>query len=268
MKITLIITLFIAPIICFGQSYKLHGTEIIAAIGTDGVMICADTRVTVADLTGHPMAYFDGLSKIHKIGNFAIGIQGISHGDRVNLISLMDEFGKNELNGVSIDQIPIKWYQFIDSHLSTTDAQDFSRNTYILIGYDKGKPRVIRFAIDNYNRQFMQEAEYFSADNETDPLFNYRPTYNCRKLLKMAKQAIYKYAIISHKQNSIGGPIAALIIKPTGEFIPNKYCDFKILTNDELGKELRSKKIRFHYLTLVGKRNLDSTYKLNDFSAK
>ena len=58
---------------CFSQNkidFELHGTIIIAAIGSDGIVMAADSRTAIPGKLGNVIAFIDSVPKLFPLNKY------------------------------------------------------------------------------------------------------------------------------------------------------------------------------------------------------
>jgi hypothetical protein len=245
------------------QKITRQGTVIIAAVGTDGVMLAADSRVTVRH-NGKILAYYDGLSKIYRMGNFGLALIGTAASDRVYLPPVFSAFGRHtDLTQTPIEQIPRLLFEYIQKRLASDEFTQFAGNTYILTGYYKNTAFIMPFAFQPQAHMVLRDevvTDKYVSDSTAVKFFNYAKELSCKQLAKSAEAAIYQSAKIGRKEIFVGGPIAVLTIKPDGTFVANDFCDFRETSIDTFAEDYRSGKIKLKFLKRGAKKELDAAY--------
>ncbi len=218
----------------FCQSeYYGHGTVILAAIGSDGIILVGDARMILTTDTAQfditkparpvPKAYIDYQQKVFTFKNFAIGMSGYSEAGKWNLGGLLKEMRKTEetISGpLSLLNTLLDYFSYYagEQYLIIRDW-----NSYLSIGYEENKATIW---FDDHRRFYRQVDTGWQSNYKHFIKFDYSPKYNCDRLAKNAELA-YKNFIEDHKvQGLFKGPLT--VIKVT------KNQPAKIIKNDFL----------------------------------
>lgn len=234
----------------------LHGSSLVAGIGTDGIIIASDSRLVIRDDEdpGRPgLAFYDGFQKIYPIRNFAIGIKGTAIVGDVFISALISVFEAEMPKNIMIDSLLVHFILFCRKKLSKVFFHQVTGNIMIAIGYKKGVPMICVFQKEN------NQLKYTSGPMdciETDPGGFCNPKrrkLNCDELAVLARATLL-IVYLKYDRVNVGGPTAILKISPNNQIqwlirpsAPKTWITLKDFASDYFNKkfELRFFKAEF-----------------------
>lgn len=200
--------------VSFSQNYEYHvgGSFAIAAIGSDGIMIAADSRLNFHKVPENPLAYQDGVQKVFIIGTSVVAFLGTASIDGDLLYKVIEDYKFVTPVIPKADLLIRSLGAYVKSHYSEKGYQLFTKNIIISSSYTNGIPR-----ISVYKGEITSQIASIIDSGYVQPAATtfstqYLKKYNCIKMGKLATEAIYKYAKSSNKEASIGGDIRILKI--------------------------------------------------------
>lgn len=201
-----VLILLLLPCFAYTQS---GGTLIIAAIGSDGIMIAADSRSYIGT-RGHAIAYHDNYQKINILNGYQIAIAGINVLGDKPIYVVMNDFNKKYRKHSSIEISLTDFNHYLDNIYG--EKYNYGFNKYIGGTYDHGIPELVAF-FPKKKPMIGKRIASITTEPGLDHYFIYTPM-TCKQLGVMAEKAILKYALDSNLTYSIGGPITIVQITP------------------------------------------------------
>lgn len=116
------------------------GSFVIAAVCKDGILISAESRNTINNNAGKPIAYYDGVQKVFPIGNSAIAYTGSGFIQNLDFGVLVDAFKETLKSDIPLDQLLPAFLNFCDSNLPIEARIQVRNQKLISAGYLAGQP--------------------------------------------------------------------------------------------------------------------------------
>lgn len=245
MKRLITILLFL-PSLSHGQT--IGGTIIVAVIGSDGIIICADSRTAMRDNKFNKIvAYWDNTQKIFPIGkNYVIGFSGSASHNGIMMSEIINDFNVLNKDYTSTTNVKHSFLFYYNSRFPETDLR--KQNVIMVIGYDNGTPSIS--ALDMHGTDGTMHSGCIVSDALAGSYFeNCKSKLSCDELMKIIPPDIYKYVKEKHMRNLIGGSLCFIKIdKRTNSMsFVNDYTTQQ-RTYYELTDEIKNGKIKVHYL--------------------
>lgn len=197
------------------NKFVIHGTKVIAAKGKDGIIIAADSRVSIDTILPNGksdhLGYFDNYQKIFPAGKFVVSASGHTY-----------------VNGVSIKQVivellskkptftdPESFIKLLSNEIHARDSTFFYDGVggiIICCGYYNGYPQ-----ISAYDRGGLYQVVHYKTTWAYDRSFTdkYNPQLSCNEIKDLAITSLEDYAK-NHPEEKygIGGNTTVLQIRP------------------------------------------------------
>lgn len=210
-----------------------HGTLIVAVICNDGILIASDSRAAFTITTdsvgknGRKIekvyAYFDNNRKIARLGNWQIGISGLSMLGKKYVTDLCAEFSKTHA------QLEIRetFYEFVGylEKRGIKRKEIFGENQYIMAGYENSTPVIFSHGFEGEVLERRRgSATYSDAEFKSYLSKPNNVPLNCASVAPYLEKSFNTYSNIK-SDYMIGGPLQMVQIKPDNTLIIIK--DFK-----------------------------------------
>ena len=193
----------------------MHGSFFIAAIGSDGIMVATDSRVSFFDWRDPKreiLGYFDDMQKTVPIGKYVFASNGQGLVGSKLVPSVLSDFFLKVKPLPQLNLLLFVVTKFIKDNTDQRSYQIFASNILIAAGYEDGMPAI--YALKPIENRFDSVVQFgcFEADNT---VFDQRNSWRlpCKQLGQMAETAILQYAK-DKKNKYIGGPIRTIQITP------------------------------------------------------
>ncbi|HVS92444.1 MAG TPA: hypothetical protein VHE59_10445 [Mucilaginibacter sp.] len=205
---------------------QLHGSLITIELGTDGIVVCADSRAMIMK-DGRPYAYFDSVAKITQVRGIIFGTTGVANLGHRNLLNLARQIeNKIDWNHATLSFI-INYVRAIKAMFSVEEIELLKENDFVVASYINNKPAIYEFTLQDLmdNSQIHPMRTYYVTAAPAVKYLKYDSTATCKKLAKLAERAIYKYSKEFLVDYSVGGPISVVQIMPNGQvnWIKNRF---------------------------------------------
>lgn len=240
----------------------LHGTLIIAAIGTDGIMIAADSRtVLYSNNPRKNLAYFDGAEKITTIKYYGVGVAGVAEVGGKSITQLIKKYESSLDTNLDISSILYDFGNYLKHNLSIDQLRDLKNNLFIFGGYANNEAKIEGMYFENDSLKFFSNNHYLISDGDANKYFKYNSKLNCSKLGQIAKKTIHEFALKEGKKETIGGEISILKVNPNNSYSWIKKVGGKWHTFKDFFNLYFKGRVKIHYLQSNAKQIIDSTYR-------
>jgi len=240
----------------------LHGTLIIAAIGTDGIMIAADSRtILYFNNPRENLAYFDGAEKITTIKHYGVGVVGVAEVEGKSAIQIIKEYESSSDTNLDLSYIPYDFGKYLIHKLTNVQLQDLKNNLFIFCGYANKEAKIIGVYLEKDTFGVVSANHYLISDRDASRYFKYNSKLNSFQLGQIAKKAIYEFALKEGKKETIGGEISILKVNSNNSYSWIKKVGGKWHTFKDFFNLYFKGKVKIHYLQSNAKHIIDSTYR-------
>ena len=234
------------------NSQLLSGTIIIAAICEDGILFASDSRSAFLlnkKLSNRVYAYFDNTQKLFKIGKYLIGVSGRSMLNKTFFNNLVGEFNISHNTNAGIAKTFTEFFDFLKTEKHLTDSIIFSKNDYIIAGYETNESIVLaQHSSEKMSQKNIGRMIHSHPDFREYVKISRNIKLTCKNVAPILEAAINKYAT-DKNDYQIGGPLDIIQIKPDNthevikSFSPNNFKTYK-----EMAAAIINKKIKVNYI--------------------
>jgi len=204
-----------------------HGTTIIFATGSDGIVMAADSRTSVIDMridSNKILPYYDSCQKVFILNGYLFAASGLlQFGDKY-MSDIVNDF--NSIGG--IDQLDCPntlgaFVSFMDKFYPLSLHPDAKKNAYFCVGYVNDSAYLIGKSAVNHSFSAWDSCGSNSIGSDSMFLKVYK-RYDCNKLAVLAEQTIIDY-YTKLKKTGTGGPITVAKISKDNKvtFIKNDF---------------------------------------------
>lgn len=196
--------------------FKISGSFVITAIGSDGIIMASEARANIfdrRDTKQTPVGYFDTIQKVFPKDNIAIAETGQGVIANVFFSALINDFYGKLVNCSANDILPAL-IEYANKFLPKEIHQDFFNQKLFSAGYHNSIPKICYFN-NQQTPNFGCITDGFIQSDKTIFGDKYSVKMNCQELAQLAEEAIKEYASHSDRWKTIGGPISVLQITPT-----------------------------------------------------
>jgi hypothetical protein len=196
--------------------FKISGSFVIAAIGSDGIIIASEARANIfdrRDAKQTPVGYFDTIQKIFPKNNIAIAETGQGVIANVFFSALIKDF-YDKLGKCRADEILQSIILYVKTFLPKEIHSEFFNQKLFSAGYDGSIPKICYFN-NEQNPNLGSVTDGFVQSDKTIFGMEYSSKMNCRELSHLAEKSIKEYASHYERWKTIGGPISVLQVTPT-----------------------------------------------------
>lgn len=254
MKVVILFSILFSPLFASSQNkFGIHGSFIIAAIGSDGIMIAADTRgafYDTRDAKETTLAYYDTIQKIIPANNFVVGNMGNAIIGGKSIYTLINLYLQDSARNVSIDSFVSDFLKFYKENVPLSLYKLALKNCYISIGYNKKTPKICIKWFPYNQDTCMANYGYVLTDERCQFGAYYNSKKNCAQLAELAEKYIYSFAKQYNQQYTIGGPI--MIIKVSKDnivtWLKNKPKSKPYATSKDFINAYFENKLRVHFI--------------------
>jgi len=246
---------------------QIRGTVLIAGFAKDGIILAADSRVSIyetADKSNGPMASIDSFQKIYKINGYPFATSGIGNFGNKFFYSVVEDFNKVKSKPISPTVSLHKFIDFIKLNYPTYSDKILSTNEFIVIGYDNKIPIIATIA--PYIDTTMNSDVLLTTDDNITKDFNYDTSMTCSEMAIMIKKGIDSYTEDPKIEKVVGGPITILgFLKKSNKpkYIQNDFTNRQFKDVSDLINSIESNKITVNYYVPNGKSRLIYTLKMD-----
>lgn len=207
-------------------------TILVSAYVREGIVMAADSRLTVTDNNGDKIEKYTATDNMIKVFLLKKINAGISHsGDAyindMTLPEFIEDFDKNILNGEdTIETASFKLMQYIQKHGSNNRMQ--------ICGYYNNEPYVYlvdQFSCVRYNSNDSKIVYNVLWCGHGEPLhnlllgeypmiinFDFMPLKDAIDLVEFLVEIVIKTERFQSKLSTCGGPVDILVLKPEEQY--------------------------------------------------
>lgn len=242
------------------QVLNVHGTIIVAMICDDGILIAADSRTAFNIYNNDTVfAYVDSSKKIIKLDTFQLGQSGVEWIRGKSMQTIANEFTKSHKRKTSLNETFDDLITFMKDSIKVPDL-DICNTTFIMAGYEKGKPKIMKYDI-------CVKKEMHDLLNVMPSLFDFPPYLakiipkgvgtKCSDRIPLLSKAMNDYIEARKQCYTVGGPIYMIRINPNNSinFIKN-FNGLNFSTMAEFSDAILNESIHVNYLFPWSKKKL------------
>ncbi|MDX9880786.1 MAG: hypothetical protein RBS73_01895 [Prolixibacteraceae bacterium] len=204
----------------------IKGSFMIAAIGSDGIIVASETRGNIFDLRDKketPIAYFDGVQKEFIIGKTVLASTGKGAIGNVFFSAFINDFKSNLINYPPVDIFFNVLSDYYKQKIPQSLHHEIESNLMLVAGFKDGQPMICYFQNSEINciqnDGFIESAATFFQDK-------YSKNHSCDVLGKMAIDAIKDYSKQNDNWKTIGDEVSVIKITKENEPIWLNKIDF------------------------------------------
>jgi hypothetical protein len=231
---------------------QAHGTLVFTVICKDGILIASDSRASFTIGKGKSQkvyAYLDNNQKIFTIGNFKIGVTGLSMLNKQFISEIIEKFNKTFNPDSTLENTFNTFLSFLKIKMNVPDSSIFGENQYILAGYENSKPITLGISSGRTIRE-MRIGGLIHSDKNFEGYLK-KPSnmeLTCINIAPLLESAIYRFAD-DKNDNMIGGPIHIIQIGPDNTFFEIKsFNTITFKTYKEYAEAILNNKLKVEYL--------------------
>lgn len=244
---------------CYTQNnipFTLHGTIIIAAIGSDGIVIATDSRMVLKDSKGTLIAYIDGVKKLYQLKKFVFALAGnpmINGNHFFNTLKHLDTTNVFYNSPREFIDLFLNYYREISSQA----LQQALQNSIYVSGYYNGFKVNNEFQTENIRADSFYMSNYRSYI-DSNKLWNFKPNLTTKELIPMVEKVINKIIKLNEIKD-IGGPITILAIDKNNNVTSVKDTNkYTLLTDCDIVELYYTNKNKIHLFKKEYKDEFDS----------
>jgi hypothetical protein len=240
--------------------FKISGSFVITAVGSDGIIMASESRANIFDRTDTkqtPVGYFDTIQKVFPKDNMAIAETGQGVIANTFFSALINDFYCKLVNCSAKDVLPAL-IEYVNRFLPKEIHQDFFNQKLFSAGYNNSIPTICYYNnqqtpnFDCINHGFIQSDKTIFGNK-------YSGKMKCQELALLAEEAIKEYASHSDRWKTIGGPISVLQITRTNtEWILNQPVTPKWTYVNEFITAYKSESVLINLIEPHTKGDLDA----------
>ncbi|MBL4658663.1 MAG: hypothetical protein JKX73_11725 [Flavobacteriales bacterium] len=202
----------------------ISGSFVIAAIGSDGIILASESRANIFDRNDHlqsPIAYYDTIQKVFPKENFAVAETGQGVIANVFFSSIIEDFYQ-KLESCEPKDVLKAFIEYVNKFVPKEIQQELFRQKLFSGGYFNSEPTICYF--NNVQQpNFGCITDGFIQSDKTIFGDSYSINMTCQELSDLAVSSITEYASHHDRWKTIGGPISVLkIIELDTEWILNE----------------------------------------------
>jgi hypothetical protein len=235
-----------------GLKKQAHGTLVVTVICKDGILIASDSRASFTIGKGKSQkvyAYLDNNQKIFTLGNFKIGVTGLSMLNKKFIPEIIEKFNKTCNLDSTLENTFNTFLSFLKIKMNVPDSSIFGENQYILAGYEDSKPITLGINSEGTTRE-MRMGGLIHSYNEFEGYLK-KPSnleLTCNNIASILETTIYRFAN-DKNDNMIGGPIHIIQIRPDNTFFEIKsFNTITFKTYKEYAEAILNNKLKVVYL--------------------
>lgn len=238
--------------------FKISGSFVITAIGSDGIIMASEARANIfdrRDIKQEPIGYFDTIQKVFPKNNMAIAETGQGVIADVFFSALINDF-YTKLDNCSADNILPSLIDYANSFLPKEIHHDFFNQKLFSAGYHNSIPTICHFNNQQIPNLGCITEGYIQSDKT---IFGdkYSSKMNCRELAQLADEAIKEYASHFDRWKTIGGPTSVLqITQSKTEWLLNQPVTPKWTYVHEFIADYKSKSVSINLIEPYTKEDL------------
>lgn len=241
--------------------FRVHGSIVIAAKCSDGIILAADSRLyyQAPPPDNTILGYQDGIPKIFILKKFVLAVAGDMSDGQTRIQKIVDDFTKSNPSYNTPDECLYKFGLFVQQKYPVY-FKLLNKNILIAAGFAPGASIAVLMHNETFVLSDKNWTSNFAAQIDSLQLFNFPAGTNCKRAAESAETAMKKYIQIYHKENEMGGLISVLKIRPNNSttWLQNDFTGNGFATECEASKAFYNKKIRFTYTQPANKKLMDS----------
>jgi hypothetical protein len=230
--------------------FKISGSFVIAAVGTDGIIMASEARANIFDkndIVQTPIAYFDTIQKVFPKENIAIAETGQGVISNVFFSAIINDFYRMLVDCNAHEVLPA-FIDYANRFLPKEIQQEFFNQKLFSAGFHNSIP-IICYYDKEQTPKIGCKTNGFIQSDRTIFSDNYSINMNCQELAELAEAAIKEYASHNDRWKTIGGPVYVLkITKTNTEWILNKPVKQKWNYINEFIYDYTSEKIEINII--------------------
>ncbi len=250
MRILKLLIVISIPYISVAQKVNVYpqGTYIISAITKEGIVVGADSRVSMFE--GVPehsriYAHIDGVQKIFVYKNIFFEMDGLEDFSTYTIYGIFKKFKEENKTAVTVKNFYKVFLNFAKKKLSESDYQSMISNHTIISGYYKTVPCIYVYQGSRIDSSFSKG---FKTNNYLDNSHNEFETaiskYSISQGLVFVKGLIQ---IISKSNPEVGGEVSLGYILPNGTMKTYFQTKYNYITTRQRFLEGYNDKIKIIY---------------------
>ncbi|MDP9043007.1 MAG: hypothetical protein M3N30_13600 [Bacteroidota bacterium] len=121
------------------------GTNMIAVICKNGIILGGDSRFSVLDSSGQVVAWRDGYKKIYQCQKILFGVNGQYEFDTLTFNGLYNRFLKSNRSRITVDNFYNVFLEYAGKTISNKSYNDLKANQFIVCGYRNNTPCIFLY---------------------------------------------------------------------------------------------------------------------------
>jgi hypothetical protein len=252
------------PLDSVSSELLIGGSFVIAAISRTGIVVVSETRANIFDKTDterRPIAYYDGIQKIFRIGSHAIAETGQGLILNVFFSAVVRQFKKALRILPTVDQLLPVFLDYCQQTFPPAFVQQMRTQKLFSAGYSDSHPSICYFNEQQGTHPFgcIRDTGFIQSSQTT--LSDYAdqlPTLSVKQVTELAKQAIESYASQDDRWKTIGGPTDVLLVTRNGCRWLEKHSSTGNWTYiQDLVRDHRAGQVKIHPIPPATSKQLD-----------
>jgi hypothetical protein len=218
----ILISLLFMPACVFAQGAftKVKGTLIFVAIGSDGIMMAVDSRLTLSR-DDEPVGIADSIDKLHYLKGFPVCFEGVGILDSTKFVSAsFREYNNLHRRKESFSESVSGYISYMKKNYKEQLHNALSDNIFIFAGFEKRKPYVNIWMADSASATFNAGDSVFECTEKKAKEYfgTYNPKQTCDQLAAKAVNATNKF-VAEDKSFKAGKPLNVIMIRPNNKIV-------------------------------------------------
>lgn len=219
------------------QRYYAKGTLIFAIICEEGILLASDSRASFTfNETDEVYAYFDRNKKIFPLGDYQIGIGGITMLNKKYMHQITAKFNRKNKEKTSVMETYERFNKFLKEEYYYEDSMSRNQNQFLICGYQDSIPVIL--GVEKNGNVTKNHSVGHMFYNQTgfpehiNSLVSKDTEITCSNIAELIPEAFISLAT-SLNDYKIGGPIHIVkinkdnSIEELSKFKPYKFPSYK-----------------------------------------
>jgi len=247
-----------------GENIGIKGSFMLAAIGSDGIIVVTETRGVIYDIKDKnesPLAYYDGVQKEFIFGNNVFASTGKGAIGKLMFSALIRDFKEKLLSNPPIDIFFNVFKDYYTAYIPDELHSQIESNKMLVAGYYNKKPTI--YLYQNSEVIYIDSQGYIQSDKSSFST-KYKSNLSCDSLISLATESIVNYSRQNNNWRTIGEEVCIIKITETG--LPTwvkkiNFKDWKYTT--DLIDDYNNGGLKLNVIKPYRKKDIESLLKRN-----